>query len=106
MTHSRLPSSEDPLRSVRPEFLIYERLCSDHSIPLHSIDSRRDASVLAPLEPPLIFDFLVSVSWRFLVPERVYSRARIAAFNVHRGKLPQYAGAEPVLRALEAGEDT
>jgi len=32
--------------------------------------------------------------------------ARIGALNVHRGRLPEYAGAEPVKRALENGDET
>jgi methionyl-tRNA formyltransferase len=35
-----------------------------------------------------------------LIPEDVVSKARIGAFGIHRGKLPDYAGSEPIKQAL------
>ncbi|MGH7126586.1 MAG: formyltransferase family protein, partial [Stellaceae bacterium] len=39
-----------------------------------------------------------------LVLAEVLDRFAIGAVNLHRGALPAYAGAEPVRRAIEAGE--
>jgi methionyl-tRNA formyltransferase len=104
VVHSKLPRSESPDRSIRPEYSIFKALSEKHSIPLSTVDTRKAAQALASVKQLESFDFLITVSWRFLVPGDVFSRARIRAINVHRGKLPIYAGAEPVKRALENGE--
>jgi methionyl-tRNA formyltransferase len=49
-------------------------------------------------------DFIVEVSWRYLISQEIVSKARIGAFGIHRGKLPDYAGAEPIKQALLKGE--
>ncbi len=104
LVHSKLPKSEDPNRNIRPEFLIFQEIARKYSIPISAVDNREDAKDLAFLKTIDYFDFLVTLSWRYLVPKNIFSMARIAAFNVHRGKLPTYAGAEPVKKALENGE--
>lgn len=104
LVHSKLPKSEDPNRGIRPEFPVFKKIADKYSIPLSIIDTREEAENLAFLRTIKSFDFLISLSWRFLIPKDVFSKARIAAINVHRGKLPDYAGAEPVKRALENGE--
>lgn len=105
LAHRKLPASEDAARSLRPEYAEFERLAAEHGFPLFAVDTREQAGALDGLAAAGEFDFLLTVSWRFLVPEAAYSRARICALNMHRGKLPRYAGAEPVRRALEAGEE-
>lgn len=104
LVHSRLPKSEDPNRGIRPEFHIFKEIAYKHSIPLSTIDTREDAKNLAFLRTIEPFDFLISLSWRFLVPKEILQKARIAALNAHRGKLPTYAGAEPIKRAIENNE--
>lgn len=104
LVHSKLPKSEDPERAIRPEFSIFKEISHRYSIPFSTVDSRKEANELEFLGPINSFDILITVSWRFLVPKDIFSRARIAAVNVHRGKLPTYAGAEPIKRALENGE--
>ena len=49
-------------------------------------------------------DFIVEVSWRYLILSYITKKASIAAFGVHRGKLPEYAGAEPIKQALNKNE--
>ena len=51
-----------------------------------------------------IFEFLISISWRYLIPENVYNKAKHGAINLHRGDLPRYAGVEPIKRALKNNE--
>lgn len=104
LVHSKLPKSEDSNRGIRPEFPIFEEIAHKYSIPLSAIDSREEAKNLALLKKIDSFDFLISLSWRFMIPMEIFSKARIAAINVHRGKLPTYAGSEPVKRALENSE--
>lgn len=103
MTHRLLPPSEDPARGERPEYAEFVELCERHGIPLLTADARsdaRDLDALAQFEP---FDLLCSVSWRYVLSPRALARPRVAALNLHRGALPQYAGAEPVRRMLEDG---
>ena len=50
------------------------------------------------------FDFLISVSWRYLISPQVFEKAKIGSFNIHRGDLPKYAGVEPIKRALNNNE--
>jgi len=104
LVHSKLPKSEDPNRGIRPEFHIFKEIADKHSIPISIIDTREEAQNLTLLRTTGSFDFLISLSWRFLIPKDIFSKAKIAAINVHRGKLPKYAGAEPVRRAVEKGE--
>lgn len=51
------------------------------------------------------FDLLLAVSWRYLVPPRVYERARRGAFVFHDSLLPAYRGFSPTVWAILNGED-
>ena len=97
-THKLNPKSQDPLRSVRTDFLDFENLCIKNKIELESIDSK-SISVNCPQ-----CDFIVEVSWRYNIPKNITEKARIQAFGIHRGKLPNYAGAEPIKQALQNNE--
>jgi methionyl-tRNA formyltransferase len=77
-------------------------LTSLQNIPLYVVDSPGE-EIFENLESPGEFDFLLSLSWRFLIPKKILSKARLASINLHRGLLPRYAGAEPVRRMLEDG---
>ena len=103
-THRLRPKSDGPARAERPEFPAYAELADQLVVPLHVVDTPAHAHRLASLEAYCPFDILLSVSWRYKVPTHVLRRSEIAAINLHRGKLPEYAGAEPVRRALEAGD--
>jgi methionyl-tRNA formyltransferase len=103
-THPRLPLTESPERAMRPEFPEFERLCCEHRVPLHTVETRAEADALAAGLSRYRFDYLTSLSWRFAVRPDALGLARVACVNLHRGKLPEYPGAEPVRRMLEAGE--
>ena len=45
-------------------------------------------------------DYILEISWRYIIPKNIIDRASIAAFGLHRGKLPDFAGAEPIKQAL------
>jgi methionyl-tRNA formyltransferase len=102
-THSTKPTSEDPARGERPEFALIRELLANTSVPLHVVNTSAEARELTGFDALQPFDFLVSLSWRFLVPPRFLGRSRLADINLHRGQLPKYGGAEPVRRMLEDG---
>ncbi len=49
-------------------------------------------------------DLLLAVSWRYMVPPRVYERARRGAFVFHDSLLPTYRGFAPTVWAIVNGE--
>jgi len=104
-THSLKPKSEDPRRSVRPEFGEIQRLAKSHNLPLLAIDRPGDEQIMRALSELGEFDFILSLSWRFLISRNVLDKAKIANINLHRGLLPQYAGAEPVRRMIRDGHN-
>jgi methionyl-tRNA formyltransferase len=101
LTHGRLPKGEGGGR--RPELDGFTALCGELGVALHVLDFPA-ARNPGPHLPDGGFDLLVALSWRARVPEKVLARFRAGAINIHRGALPAYAGAEPVRRALAAGE--
>lgn len=98
-THSLKPKSEDPNQSVREDYENFVQICKSHKIRLETIDSKNSY----PNVPTC--DFIIEVSWRYLIPIEVTEKAKIAAFGIHRGKLPNYAGARPIKQALENNEN-
>lgn len=100
-THGHRPKAEGG--GERPEWADYEKACREANIPLCVLDlpEARELAKYLPAEP---FDLLLSLSWRCILSRAVLERPRVAAVNLHRGALPEYAGAEPVRRAIEAGE--
>ncbi len=99
-THPSLPRKEGG--GLRPELARYEAACAAAQVPLHRLDvseSRR----LEDLLPAHRADLLLVLSWRSILTAPMLAQAR-TAINLHRGALPTYAGAEPVRRAIEAGE--
>lgn len=100
-THGTRPKAEGG--GERPELSRYRDAAGTHGLPLTVLDMP-EARDLGAHMPAGDVDLLVSVSWRALVGEDVLGRLGAGAINLHRGALPAYAGAEPVRRALEAGE--
>lgn len=94
-THKLNPKSQDPSRSIRVDFLDFENLCIKNKIELESIDSQS-----IPINCPQC-DFIIEVSWRYIIPKKITEKAMIQALGIHRGKLPNYAGAEPIKQALK-----
>ncbi|MEC9282168.1 MAG: formyltransferase family protein, partial [Bdellovibrionota bacterium] len=50
-------------------------------------------------------DVLLSVSWRYLIPMEALGQFPLGGVNLHRGLLPNYPGAEPILQALKNGDE-
>ena len=47
---------------------------------------------------------IVEVSWRYLISKEIVKKAKVLAFGIHRGKLPEYPGREPIKQAISNGE--
>ena len=94
-THSLNPKSQDPKRSIRTDYHLFKEICAKYDIPLVSIDSNKEKIQDVPN-----CDFIVEASWRYLLLPDITKKAKIMAFGIHRGKLPEYAGAEPIKQAL------
>lgn len=99
-THALNPKSQDPTRSQRTDYELFVMTCFENNIPLYPIDSKDQ-----PIPNLPSCDFIVEVSWRYLIPDKIAKQAKIAAFGIHRGKLPEYAGAEPIKQALLKGDN-
>lgn len=93
-THMLNPKSQDPTRSKRMDFDLFTKECLKNNIEIVPIDSK-----LEIINCPNC-DFIIEVSWRYIIPQEVVSKAKVGAFGIHRGKLPDYAGAEPIKQAL------
>ena len=99
-THSLNPISQDPARSVRDDFFLFEKICIENKIKLEKIDSKN----YKILEIPEC-DYIVEISWRYFIPKEICLKASKNSFGIHRGKLPQYAGSEPIKQALMKHEN-
>lgn len=104
-THRRKPSSEDPARGERPGYARYQAFAEEHGVPLYIKDTFKEAANLHELAAMEGVDFIVSCNWKFKIPVPILKMARLGTVNLHRGKLPEYRGLEPVRRALEDGRE-
>ena len=98
-THKLNPKSQDSSRSVRNDYHLFEEICTSKNIPIISVDSKNSNFKNFPE-----CDIIVEVSWRYLIPDTITKKAKIISFGIHRGKLPEYAGAEPIKQALVKNE--
>jgi methionyl-tRNA formyltransferase len=100
ITHRRNPTSEDPERSERKDFINFQKLTEKNKTPLHFADTKKESLALGEKISSWNFDLITSISWRRLIPEEQLKQAKIGGINLHRGILPKYAGAEPIKQAL------
>lgn len=103
-THSKKASFEDPERKIRPDYAEYVKICKENKIPLYPIDGKKDLAIIDTILAKLKPDFIVAISWRFLIPKRHLEIPKFGGVNLHRGKFPEYKGDFPTERALEARE--
>tara|TARA_B100000029_G_C17528576_1_gene942551 strand:- start:799 stop:1479 length:681 start_codon:yes stop_codon:yes gene_type:complete len=103
-THKLNPKVYDIEQNIRDDFNEYEDFSRKNDIPLYTIDSKSEKEILDKYAIENEFEFLISISWRYLIPENVYNKAKHGAINLHRGDLPRYAGVEPIKRALKNNE--
>ena len=98
-THKLNPKSQDLQRSIRADYELFVKKCADNSISLISIDSKDHEITDFPE-----CDYIIEVSWRYIIPQNIINKARRDTFGIHRGKLPEFAGAEPIKQALLKNE--
>ena len=104
-THSKKATFEDKFRRERPDFEKYKEICFKNNIPLYAIDSKADLKIVENVLKELgSFDLLLVLSWRMLIPANEVHMPNIIGINIHRGKLLEYAGNFPIVRALENNE--
>ncbi len=101
LTHARRPRSEGG--GERPERAEIEAMCRGAGVAFAAVDPP-EARDIGPLLPPGPLDLLICLSWRFVLAPEILARFGLGGVNLHRGALPNYAGALPVQRAIEAGE--
>lgn len=100
-SHRKLPKAEG--EADRQEVSEFETICKRSEIPLRWLDYP-EAGHLESYLPDEPIDLLIVLNWRFLISKSVLDRLQLGGINIHRGALPEYAGAEPVRHAIEAGE--
>ena len=100
------PGAEITLASFRPE-----RWEPDYLPGLEQLAARHQARLvlMKRIEPRALFadgsfDLLLAVSWRYLVPREVWSRATRGAYVFHDSLLPKYRGFSPTVWAIINGE--
>jgi len=103
-THELNPKSYDPQQKQRIDFDDFVQVTSANNIPLITIDKKAELFKLEDFCLKSEYDFLISISWRFLINPAVFKKANIGSINLHRGDLPKYAGIEPIRRALQNNE--
>jgi len=106
VTHRLLPLSEEPQRLQRPDFGEYQKLTAKYGIPLFSVDNKEEQELIEEALSEIPFDLIASISWRRLIPMSQIRRAAYGGVNLHRGRLPDYPGAEPIKQALLRGDKT
>jgi len=99
-THKFNPKSYDPEQKIRDDFSDFKLFAKENHIPLFTIDSKDEKKVLEKYASENDFEFLISISWRYLIPPEIFEKAKYGSINLHRGDLPKYAGIEPIKRAL------
>ena len=104
-THKFNPKSYDAETKIRDDFEDFQLFASQNKIPLYTIDSTDQKKLLEDFASKNEFGFLLSISWRYLIPPQVFEKAEFGAINLHRGDLPKYAGVEPIRKALENNEE-
>lgn len=100
-THKFNPKVYDPEKKIRMDFQEFVDTTSKANIPLYTIDSKDEKIKLEDFAKNNNFDFLISISWRYIIPPQVFNKALIGSINLHRGDLPKYAGVEPIKKTLE-----
>ena len=104
VTHQLLPQSEEPRKLQRPDFADYQKLTAKYGIPLYTVDTKKEQALVEEALSEMPFDMIASISWRRLIPIPLIARAAYGGVNLHRGRLPDYAGAEPIKQALKRGD--
>jgi len=103
-THRLNPKVYDSKRNQRQDYIEFEKISTDNKIPFFTIDNSDEKFKLNEFVDNNEFDFLISVSWRYIISPKIFKKAKFGSINLHRGDLPKYAGIEPIRKAIENGE--
>jgi methionyl-tRNA formyltransferase len=103
-THKFNPKSHNLEKKERDDFCKYKKIALNNDIPIYTIDNPSEKNILEEFSASTDYDFLISISWRYLITPQVFEKAKIGSINLHRGDLPKYAGIEPIKRALGNSE--
>ena len=79
-------------------------LAQQHGLPVLQPATLRDPAAqaeLAALQP----DLLLVVAYGLILPQAVLDIPRLGCINSHASLLPRWRGAEPIQRAIEAGDE-
>ena len=68
--------------------------CENRCIPLIKTRSVRTEDFIAQFDE-LDYDLIVSAHFQRILPQRIFSRARLGALNLHPSLLPKYRGMSP-----------
>ena len=92
---------ETDMKTIRPLFPQYVKICEENSIPLIIIHkNQRILKILKNIN----FDFLVSNCYKYKIPQEYLDLPNIMSLNMHRSLLPKYKGLKPLKKALENKE--
>lgn len=100
-THQFNPKSYDAEQKQRIDYENFVLLTESNNIQLITINNKYELSKLENYCKNMEYDFLISISWRYLINPSIFKKSKIGSINIHRGELPKYAGAEPIRRSLE-----
>jgi methionyl-tRNA formyltransferase len=75
-----------------------------HDIPVVIFDHQPNGERFVERIRELAPDLILVAGFPHLIPEHVYSNARVAAINVHPSLLPEYRGANPFYHVIANGE--
>lgn len=106
VTHKLLPKSEDSLRQERPEYRQFLDIAKALQLPFFTVDGQKEQLEIDKALLHLSYDWIVSISWRRLIPTEILEHASQGGVNLHRGRLPDYPGAEPIKQALLKGDSS
>ncbi len=75
-----------------------------HNIPVIMFDHQPNEEKFVNRIRELAPDLILIAGFSKLIPEQVYSSARVAAINAHPSLLPEYRGANPYYHVIANGE--
>lgn len=104
VAHKAAPAFVVPPRSgdINREIII--KASHRHNIPVVMFDHRPNEERFVERIRELTPDLILVAGFSHLIPEQVYSSARIAAINAHPSLLPEYRGANPYYHVIANGE--
>lgn len=92
-------------RGKQPRPSAVKQLALAHGLPVVQPESLKEVDAQQQLAA-FNADLMVVVAYGLLLPQAVLDTPRLGCINVHGSLLPQWRGAAPIQRAVEAGDAT